>query len=227
MKKPLSSAKVLVVGLARNCEDEIGREIQKISSAFSEAKTVNFLIIESDSDDKTLIILENLSKNDNFEFISLGNIRNQYPKRTERIAICRNRYLEELRTSKKYNDTDYVVVADLDGVNSEITATAVESCWKLDEDWDACFANQCAPYYDIWALRHDIWNPLDCFEQEAFFKTYKADDFFNRYTSILSKMICIPKDAAPIRVKSAFGGLAIYKKRISSTNSQAYSPSAG
>ena len=71
MKKPLSSAKVLVVGLARNCEDEIGREIQKISSAFSEAKTVNFLIIESDSDDKTLIILENLSKNDNFEFISL------------------------------------------------------------------------------------------------------------------------------------------------------------
>jgi hypothetical protein len=213
MIKSLSSSKVLIVGLARNCEYAIEREINKINSAFSEALTINWLVIESDSDDKTLKKLEKLSAAENFDFITLGMLQNQFPKRTERIAKCRNRYLEEFRTNKKYNKIDYFVVADLDGVNSELTESAVKSCWKLTEDWDACFANQSAPYYDIWALRHNLWSPNDCFEQAAFFKKYKVDGFYNRYTSILSKMIFIPKDAASIKVESAFGGLAIYKKK--------------
>ena len=213
MRKSLSSSKVLIVGLARNCEDVIEREVLKINSAFAEAKNVNWLVIESDSDDGTLMTLKKLSKNGSFEFLTLGNLQKQYPKRTERISRCRNLYLKELRTNTKYNDIDYVVVADLDGVNSELTATAVNSCWDLSVDWDACFANQSAPYYDIWALRHDLWSPTDCFEQQAFLSELKVDDFYNRFTSILSKMIFIPKDAALIRVKSAFGGLGIYRKQ--------------
>jgi hypothetical protein len=152
--KTISSSKVLIVGLARNCQDTIEHEVQIINSAFSEAKTVNWLVIESDSDDETLATLEKLSENVEFAFVTLGNLRKQYPKRTARIAKCRNRYLQELRANKKYNNIDYVVVADLDGVNSDLTKTAVRSCWKFTEEWDACFANQSKVYYDIWALRH-------------------------------------------------------------------------
>ena len=211
MKKPLSSSNILIVGLARNCADVIEREVLTLSSAFSDSKSVNFLIIESDSDDETLTILEKLSGNDKFEFFTLGKLRNLYPKRTERIARCRNRYLEEIKTNPKYDDIDFVVVADLDGVNSKLVKKSVQSCWNLSVDWDACFANQSAPYYDIYALRHDLWSSSNSYEQEAFLKKYNFDDFFNRYTSILSKMVRIPQDADPIRVKSAFGGLAIYE----------------
>jgi hypothetical protein len=213
MIKDLSSSNILIVGLARNCERKLANEVQKINSAFSASASINWLVIESDSDDDTIGTLNKLSVDDTFRFVSLGKLRAKYPKRTERIAKCRNFYLEEIKGNLKYNNIDYVVVADLDGVNSKLTPKSVQSCWELSVDWDACFANQSAPYYDIWALRHDLWSSNDCFEQEAFFKKFTVDDFYNRYTSILSKMISIPKEAAPIRVKSAFGGLAIYKKQ--------------
>jgi len=212
MKKPLSSSKGLIVGLARNCEDVIEREVLEISSAFSKAKTLNLLIIESDSYYRTVTTLEKLSENNDFEFITLENLRNQYPKRTERIAICRNRYLEELRTRKEYKYIDYVVVADLDGVNSELTAIAVESCWKLSEDWDACFANQSKAYYDIWAVRHKRWCPNDCWQTYNFLYSNGVSKFSALQAAVHSRMISISNDKDPIEVDSAFGGLGIYKK---------------
>ena len=212
MKKPLTSSKILIVGLACNCEDVIEHEILKISSAFSKAKTINFLIIESDSDDKTVATLDKLSEHNNFEFITLGSLRNRYPKRTERIALCRNRYLEELRTRSQYNDIDYVIVADLDGVNSELTASAVESCWDLSEDWDACFANQSKAYYDIWALRHKTWCPNDCWQTYRFLQSNGISKFSALEAAVYSRMISISHNKDPIEVDSAFGGLGIYKK---------------
>lgn len=212
MRKPLTSSKVLIVGLVRNCENAVEREVLTISSAFSEAEAVSFLIIESDSDDGTLTKLENLSGNENFEFITLGNLRNQYPKRTERISICRNHYLEELRTRKKYKDIDYVVVADFDGVNSELTSSAVESCWNLTEDWDACFANQSKAYYDIWALRHKTWCPNDCYQTYSFLFNNGVSKSAAKQAGVYSRMININQEKNPIEVDSAFGGLGIYKK---------------
>ena len=212
MTKSLSSSKLLIVGLARNCEDVIEREILTINSAFSEAAIVNWLVIESDSNDETLKTLKKLSDRDQFDFLTLGNLQKQYPKRTERIAKCRNRYLEELRTNIKYSDFDYVVVADLDGVNSELTATAVKSCWQLNEEWDACFANQSEAYFDIWALRHEIWCPNDCWQAYKFLLKNGVSKFSALYAAVYSRMIRINRNANPIEVESAFGGLGIYKK---------------
>lgn len=212
MRKSLSSSKVLIVGLTRNCEDVIEREVLKINSAFSEAKSINWLVIESDSDDGTLTKLKNLSKNDNFEFITLGKLQNQYPMLVERLSKCRNVYLEKLRTDTKYNDIDYVVVADLDGVNSELTATAVKSCWQLTEEWDACFANQSRAYYDIWALRHKLWSPNDCWQTYNFLRNNSMNQLSALEAAAYSRTININRNAPPIKVDSAFGGLGIYKK---------------
>lgn len=212
MRKPLSLSKVLIVGLVRNCAEVIEREVQIINSAFSEAATVNFLVIESDSDDGTLTELEMLSENENFNFVSLGNLRKQSPKRTERIALCRNRYIEELRANKQFSDVDYVVVADLDGVNSQLNETAVKSCWQLTEDWDVCFANQSKAYYDIWALRHKMWSPNDCWQAYKFLLSHGKSKFSALHAAVYSRMITIKCDADAIEVDSAFGGLGIYKK---------------
>jgi len=213
-RKELSTSNILIVGLTRNCAKSLESEVQKINSAFVEAASIRWFVIESDSNDGTVNTLNKLCIDASFEFISLGNLQTKYPKRTDRIAECRNRYLEELKTNSKYNDIDYVVVADLDGVNSGLTAEAVSSCWHLDEDWDACFANQSEAYYDIWALRHKIWSPNDCWENYKFLLDNGKSKFEARNASVYSRMIKIKSNMKPIEVDSAFGGLGIYKKSI-------------
>lgn len=212
MIKNISDSKILIVGLVRNCESQIEKEFNIISSAFSDAKTLSWLVVESDSEDATVEVLEKLKSKKNFDFISLGKLSPTYPKRTERIAICRNRYLEEIRVNEKYINYDFIVVADLDGVNSELTQSAVKSCWKIDTKWDACFANQSTAYYDIYALRHKVWCPTDCFETRDFLMKHGISKFKARQSTILSRMIKIKKDEKPIEVESAFGGLGVYKR---------------
>lgn len=214
MKKDLSLSKILVVGLARDCGTKLESEIHIINSAFSESASVSWLVIESDSNDNTLEKLNELSANNNFDFISLGNLRSKFPKRTERIAKCRNRYIEEIRFNSKFDDIDYVVIADLDGVNSKLTSMGVSSCWHLAEEWDACFANQPEAYYDIWALRHKIWSPNDCWKNRDFLIEHGKSKNDATNAAVYSRMIKIKEDMPPIEVESAFGGLGIYKKSV-------------
>ena len=212
MIKNISDSKILVVGLVRNCESQIEKEFGIINAAFSDAKILSWLVIESDSEDATVPVLQRLKSKNNFDFISLGKLSSTYPKRTDRIAKCRNRYLEEIRVNKKYSDFDFIVVADLDGVNSELTQSAVKSCWEIKTNWDACFANQSTAYYDIFALRHKVWCPTCCFETRDFLIKHGISKFKARQSAVFSRMIKIKKDEEPIEVESAFGGLGIYKR---------------
>lgn len=210
----LKKGSFLIVGLARNCEKLLPQSIRKLENAFLNAKKVEFLIIESDSSDNSVKVLYQLSIiNKNFKYISLGNLRKQYSKRTERIAYCRNFYLKIIKESSEYRDIDYIVVADMDGVNSKINNTSIRSCWDR-KNWDVCTANQLGPYYDIWALRHHIWSPNDCWKQSSFLLSMGLSNFQSVFASVLSRMIRISPESEWIEVDSAFGGLAIYRKEV-------------
>ena len=75
-------------------------------------------------------------------------------------------------------------------------------------------ANQSGRYYDVWALRHPLWSPNDCWEELEFRRRYiKFPELALAY-SIRSRMIKIPKNSKWIEVDSAFGGLAIYKSEL-------------
>jgi hypothetical protein len=173
---------------------------------------VEFYIVESDSEDGTIFELEKLSKEIvNFNFESLGKIRSLISSRTERIAFCRNRYMEYIDMFAE--DDSFVVVADLDGANSDITPERFASIWEND-DWDVCCANQKAAYFDIWALRHSEWCPNDWKED---FKRLQTEGISSRNAlkrSLYSKMIKIREDESWMEVDSAFGGLAVYRKSI-------------
>jgi hypothetical protein len=99
-----------------------------------------------------------------FRFASLGQLQPTIPGRTDRIAHCRNRYLQEIAENPEYADIDFVVVADFDNLNTLVSAKSFRSCFKR-QDWDVCTANQRGPYYDIFALRHPTWSPCDCLAQ--------------------------------------------------------------
>lgn len=199
---------VLILGLARDVSEYLEKEIRSLLVSFSDFGKVGVFIVESDSGDSTISVLEELSENLNyFSFISLGNLSKQIPNRVDRITFCRNRYLEELEFNSELKDYDFIVVADLDGVNADLTLDAVRSCWRRD-DWSACAANQSAPYYDIYALRHETWSPNDCWIYEAELRSAGLNPVTAREKAIYSRQIRIPATADWIEVQSAFGDSA-------------------
>jgi hypothetical protein len=199
--------RILIVGLARNCEKNLQSEIENLMSCF-EFADLKFLVVESDSSDGTLVILEKLSMTYfNFDFISLGNLARKIPNRVSRITFCRNRYLEKFYQER--DSFDYLVVADLDGVNSKLTRKRVKQAISI-ENWSMISANQFGPYYDLWALRAKGWLNQDC--HSAFKIDFDSGvNIRSSYFSHFIRPMFMARRLEKIEVSSAFGGLAIYR----------------
>ncbi len=201
---------ILIAGTVRNCEKTLKDSINCLDNAFKFASKIEYLLIESDSQDDTIDCLNWIhDRKKNFNFKSLGKLRHTIPERTKRIAFCRNEYLKYFR-SEKYSEVQYLVVADFDGILTENNETNYKSSFK-NLDWDVCTANCSDYYYDVYALRHPYWSPNDCWiaakENERIgFSKYQSIDY-----SVHSRMIKLNKYLSFIEVDSAFGGLAIYK----------------
>ena len=211
MRKSLSQAEILIAGPARNNADTLATEVDTLFKSASGFKKAYCLVIESDSTDNTLAELEALKdSNPSFDYVSLGQLAKKMPKRTERLACARNRILEEVRNNPKYASVDYVVMADLDGINRSITREKIEACWALPEPWDVVTAIQSDRYYDIWALRHADWNPIDCFTQRSRLEAAIGKEAANNL-AVKAKQIALPSTGM-IEVDSAFGGMGIYKR---------------
>jgi len=209
---------IIVAGVVRDCAKTLERDFNNLSAIIG-SKNVFFILIESDSKDRTVEILEKLSKsNKNIIYESLGTLEYNIPSRLERLAYCRNMYLDKI-----HNDTfanfEYVLVADFDGVNKKFTKKSLHSCWDRT-NWSVCTANQAGPYYDIFALRKDKWVDKDCFLNYQELITQGRSHSYAFYKSIVSKMFK-SRDSEWIQVESAFGGVAIYRKKelLSSTYS--------
>jgi hypothetical protein len=206
MKQPLDS-KVAIIGAARDVGDSFLKLFSVINSSFKIFKEIQFFISENNSIDTTRETLVKLSKeNKNFNIILLEDDINLVKYKTERIARARNMALDAVVKSE-FNP-DYIAVLDLDHINLGLTSDSLLSCWKHN-NWDAMFANQPEGYYDIYALRHNLWSPrdwlIDYFELEKNFGKKVAMDL-----SLNSKRIKIEKNKDLISVDSAFGGLGIY-----------------
>ena len=211
---PLENAQILVLGVARNCAKTLKADIFKIRDAFGDAKSLVHYVVESDSTDETVEILEQLAQEiSDFSYAALGDLAKMIPQRTARLAHCRNQYVQYARDYHQKNDIDYVVVADLDGINNKLTRSSVQSCWAR-KDWAACFANQKGPYYDIWALRHELWSPNDCWAQERFIRDLTGSKLWSTFTSVHSRQMRIPEESEWIEVDSAYGGLGVYVAAI-------------
>lgn len=211
-RKKVTESEILVCGTVRNLEKIIEKEIihfKKITKIF---KKVNFLLVESDSEDKTCNILKYIkNKESNFRFISLGNLKKDIPLRTERLAFCRNIIVDEV--IKNYKTVDYIFMADMDGVNNMLTEKNIIECWQTSVDWDVICANQLSFYYDIYALRQDFWNNNDCVITKNKLESIIGINNAHK-VAIESKQIKINPNMPPIKVNSAFGGFAIYKSKV-------------
>lgn len=207
----LQEKSVLVVGIVKNIEKTLKTDIKNISKALEFFKDVHWFLVESDSNDNSkLVLAEVKNANGNFDYVSIENPDKSNNFRTEILAFGRNKYLTYIKEHIDPIEYPYIVIADFNLLNNKLSIESVLSSWSRT-DWDVVTANQSARYYDIWALRHPIWSPNDCWEQHEFLKKYiKIPEIINSY-SLRSRMIKIPKDSSWIEVDSAFGGFAIYK----------------
>jgi hypothetical protein len=206
--KPLHESSVLICGTARNVETKIPNFVLGVNRCFSGFKSVNILIVESFSSDKTIEALSKQKNTErNFDYFTDDTVDKGESRRTVRIASARSSVQNWIRNQAQV--FDYVVMADMDGVNKDLTRIAVESCWQSDE-WDVVTASQPFKYYDLWALRAKGWCEKDCWEEYDQLRLLYGDRKAKKM-AITSKMKGLPRSSPWVEVDSAFGGLAIYK----------------
>lgn len=212
--RDLNERPVVVVGIVKNIEKTLKKDIQILSKALGFFREIHWFLVESESNDKSVGILSEFKKtNNNFDYQSLGNSLKDSATRTEVMARARNAYLAYLREKLDQNEFPYVVVADFNLLNNKLSRNSVLTSWSND-DWDIVTANQSGPYYDIWALRHPLWAPNDCWEHHRFIRNYVRFPESALTFSIRSRMLRINKKSNWIKVDSAFGGFAIYKSQF-------------
>lgn len=205
--------KFLIVGLVRDVANVLHQQVTVIDSAFSDCGETSWFLVESDSKDSTISVLDKCRQViPHFDYCSLGSLAGSLKERTVRLAHCRNKYME-LVDDPIRGDCDYVVVVDLDNANNLLTAEKVRAVLDKNGSWDVVTANQLGPYYDLWALRHSLWCPVDCDQAYRFFIEIGVAKSQALQSAVLDKMLRIPSNGSLIQVKSAFGGLGIYKKK--------------
>ena len=205
---------ILITGLARNVEKILPLEVNrlyKIASIFY--NEVRFHLIESDSQDSTTEVLDNIASSmPDFSFQSLGQLQHALPDRISRLRYCRNKYVEFIR--RQSTNFTHVMVVDFDIRNRKFDKTSVERILNEEMSWDAFFANQAGRYFDIFALRENEWCPQDCMNEVAELTRLGMSRKSAKERAIWGKMKNISVTNRPIAVESAFGGMAIYRSWI-------------
>ena len=210
----MTRVRAVFTGVARDCAAHLPGVLQNLERFAASYRAASFLFVVSDSTDDTRAILERwLADGRRGRVIDLGALEGRLTKRTERIAFARNSGLDEIAGSEDAGH-DHLVVADLDDVLArpvDTDAFTRAAAW-LDADpvRAAVMANAMPRYYDVWALRHERWCPDDCWHPiwgRSPDETFEAAKF----REVFTRQIEIPPSLPPIAVRSAFGGLGIYR----------------
>lgn len=199
---------ITLISPVRNSSKYLSAEATHLRKILLETfEKVHLVFIESDSSDNTVEIGQALSSEKILDtFISLGELGVKYPYRTDRIAYARNTGLDI--AIHKYN-TEYIAFADTDGINGSLTSEGVASCFRYS-GWSGMIANQYGRYYDIYALRHPIWCPGDCWVQYTELARQLSPELA-RWVCVGSRQTKISNKTQPIQVLSGSGGFGVFK----------------
>src|SRR4030095_8902918 len=215
----MSSA--VITGVARDCAAHLPAVLQNLERFAASYRAASFLFVVSDSRDDTRAMLERwLADGRRGRVIDLGALEERLAKRTDRIAFARNAGLDEIARGEDTGH-DHLVVADLDDVLAQpvdADAFARAAAWLDADPARARVPATAMPrHYEVWALRHDAWAlrhergcPDDCWHP---IWGRPADETFEaaKFREVFTRQIEIPPSLPPIAVRSAFGGLAIYR----------------
>jgi hypothetical protein len=206
---------MIIAGCARNISQFWNNTERSLQLIFDSLPDYKCFIIESNSQDNTLDLLQKWAAKDSRRtVVSLGWLTEQL--RPRRIGICRNKYME--LAEPYFSQFSEMLMVDLDdalGIQDNFKEQ-LATCFTRT-DWDALGSNRRGKYYDIWALRSKVLGiTYDCWEMVARKREhilnhdgFRAVDNTQKY--VYSHQKVYPETMPWILVESAFGGLAIYK----------------
>ena len=172
---------IIIVGTVSNVGKYLKKDLIKIYHSLRRFNHISIFLVESDSTDSTIKVLDELSSSySNFNYTSLGTLKQLIPDRIDRIRYCRNVYVDYIRAIPQAKRPFYTIVADLDGINSKINYKSVDSCF-YNQDWDVVLSNQTGGYYDVYALRCKSWQESDCFSELEKIKASIPAPNFSKY----------------------------------------------
>lgn len=229
----MANQTVVIAGLARNIAHNFEKMKQRIEETGSLFKDYVVLIVENDSHDGTRALLEAWAlKNPRIKLVvipgavdgklNLPHLHSYGPtskKRIAKMSYLRNLYLQDVHTH--YNNFDYMMVIDMDikgpWNNDGIAHTIAHDAW--DGAASLGLLNQFGTagtkliMYDVLAyVAHKEPIKLEVDDSDIY-------EMVNRYNKSLAS---VRKGDPMIRVRSAFGGMAIYK--IPSIKNCVYKP---
>ncbi len=185
--------------------------IEGLKSWFDDCAAV---IVTNDNTDGTDgVISAWAASNPQHHVIHLDGMAKAIPDRIERLVAARNFYLQFIR-ARMAQRFEQVLVMDLDGPNETIDPVEFARVVAAQPaGWDGLFPNQLQAYYDIYALRHDTWCPTNCLE-EVRKRTWPLMGWRRRAARkhfVYDRQIKIQPGHPAFRVRSAFGGLGLYR----------------
>lgn len=208
--------RAVFTGVARNCAPYLRDVLPNLHRLERAYQTVCYVVAVGESYDGTFEALKEwVEDGRSGHVIDMSWAEKGEARRTMRIAMARNACMALIQDA--YPDFDHVVVCDLDDVLVEPVCDAEfvsAGDWlEADDRRAGVFANAVPQYYDIWALRHPSWCPYDVWH--AIWDRHRWCPFeLAKFWHVYAKQVPIPRDADPIPVLSAFGGLSIYKMRF-------------
>ena len=210
--------KIFICGISKNCINSINSNLQFLSDFISYTNLKVFTIfVDSDSNDGTKKVLEEFSKNNNSNiFINLDGLETKFNNRIERIKISRNKCLETLNENKENYKAIYIPI-DLDiDIFSQTSLKQFEELieYVIKKNYsNGIFPFSTPFYYDIFALRAVNWvNYNSQYWVKRMKKILKVGSFLYNFIFIFRHQITSEKFRQKnVKVKSAFGGIGIYK----------------
>jgi hypothetical protein len=208
-------------GVVRNGGSALQPSLDALDSVREVFARSKFIVVTNDNSDGTDDVLSKWQRKLSLNVtIHADGLIDAFPDRVDRICAARNIYMAEVHGELVVKPWDYVIVADLDGPNQNLDAVWFRNLSDIQFQWNALFANQSGPYYDLFALRHQDWCPGDCWAE--------VDDILPPLIRripvlrglhrrrlarrlIAPRQHLIPPSHEPIAVASAFGGLGIYR----------------
>lgn len=205
------------VGMSKNCFNNLKPNIDFLLK-FQEITSfkMHISVVDSDSSDGTKefcskLFEEKLISN----FIEIDNLEDKYKSRIERLSISRNKGLEYIQTNLELPVVYIPMDMDLD-LFGLLTTTELERIIELftnNNEIDGLFPFSTPFYYDIFALRAKNWvKGNNLLTARNLKDKVKIFSFIINYFLIfkMQKNIDMFKNEY-INVKSAFGGMGLYK----------------
>jgi len=213
--KDIIDARIVVVGLARDCADQLMAvflNIDRMASCFSDKA---YIYLENDSADRTRDYLEayrDVRPNTRLEHFD--GLAASHPVASVRRAWLRDHALSLI--NEHYADYDYMLVVDCDQTNTfHIDHLAFRRAIEFLDREPRCagvFPNQDGVYDDLAALRHPSWQPGDVWEAALDHFLAKGGTDLEVFNAVVAPSVrSLGRHDPPIEVTSAFGGLGIYK----------------